>query len=188
VFEFEAEGFDDEVVVFALWEAGDGDAADDAGAGDVDREAAAVGGVVGVGEVVAFAEGAVALLERQTDGIRAAMEASDDVGFALHPARVVGRGASERGVEEWLVRLAEAADIDDEGLTAGDGQLAEALAETPGGVVVEGGEVEFCFLTSDGGEVFGDRHKGFREKVSLCQCIRSVWEELFTIVYPSSVR
>ncbi len=47
--EFDAEGFDDEVVVFALGEAGDGDAADDAGSGDVDGEAAAVGGVVGVG-------------------------------------------------------------------------------------------------------------------------------------------
>ena len=48
-FEGEAEGFDDEVVVVALGQAGDGDGADDACAGDVDGEAAAVGGVVGVG-------------------------------------------------------------------------------------------------------------------------------------------
>ncbi len=61
--EFETEGFDDEVVVFALCEARDGDAADDAGSGDVDGEAAAVGGVVGVGKVVAVVEGAVGLLE-----------------------------------------------------------------------------------------------------------------------------
>ena len=61
--EFDAEGFDDEIVVFALGEAGDGDAADDAGSGDVDGEAAAVGGVVGVGKVVAVGEGAVGLGE-----------------------------------------------------------------------------------------------------------------------------
>ena len=48
--EFDAEGFDDEVVVLALGKAGDGDAADDAGSDDVDGEAAAVGGVVSVGE------------------------------------------------------------------------------------------------------------------------------------------
>ena len=62
-FEFEAEGFDDEVVVVALGQAGDGDRADDACAGDVDGEAAAVGGVIGVGEVVAVGEGAVGLFE-----------------------------------------------------------------------------------------------------------------------------
>jgi hypothetical protein len=44
-----AEGFDDEVVVVALRQAGDRDRADDARACDVDGEAAAVGGVVGVG-------------------------------------------------------------------------------------------------------------------------------------------
>jgi hypothetical protein len=124
-FEFEAEGFDDEVVVVALGQAGDGDRADDAGAGDVDGEAAAVGGVVGVGETVAFAEGAVVLLEREADGVRAAMEAGYDVDLALDPAGVVRR-SSERGVEERLMRLAEAADVDDDGLLAGDGQFAEA--------------------------------------------------------------
>ena len=88
--EFEAEGFDDEVMVFALGQAGDGDAADNAGAGDVDGEAASVGGVVGFGEVVAFAEGAVALLEREADGVGAAVKAGDDVRFALNPARLSG--------------------------------------------------------------------------------------------------
>jgi hypothetical protein len=80
-FEFEAEGFDDEVVVFSLGQAGDGDAAYDARAGDVDRKTAAVCGVVGVGEVVAVAEGAVSLLEREADGVGAAVEAGDDVGL-----------------------------------------------------------------------------------------------------------
>ncbi len=47
--------------------------------------------------------------------------------------------------------LAEAADVDDDGLTAGDGQFAEAEAEAPGGVVVEAGEEKFGFLASDGG-------------------------------------
>ena len=96
-FEGEAEGFDDEVVIFALGEAGDGDCADDAGAGDVDGEAAAVGGVVGVGEVVAVAEGAVGLLEHEADGVGWAVEAGDDVGFALDPAGVVG-GVPPRAV------------------------------------------------------------------------------------------
>ncbi len=90
-FEGEAEGFDDEVVVVALGQAGDGDRADDACAGDVDGEAAAVGGVVGVGEVVAVGEGAVGVLEGEADGVGAAMEAGDNVGFTLHPAGIVGR-------------------------------------------------------------------------------------------------
>jgi hypothetical protein len=63
--EFDAEAFDGEVVVLALGETGDGYAADDAGAGDVDGEAATVGGVVRVGESVFFGEGGAALLEVQ---------------------------------------------------------------------------------------------------------------------------
>jgi hypothetical protein len=38
------------------------------------------------------------------------------------------------------VRLAEAADVDDDGLLAGEGEFAEAEAKAPGGVVVEAGE------------------------------------------------
>jgi len=60
---------------------------------------------------------------------------------------------AEGGVEERLVGLAEAADVDDDGLLAGESEFAEAEAETPGGVVVEVGEVEFGFLTGDDGEV-----------------------------------
>lgn len=106
-------------MVFALWKAGDGDAADDAGTVDVDGKAAAVGGVVGVGEVVPVRKGAVALFEREPDGVGAAMEAGDDVGFSLDPAGIVGRGAGKCGVEERLVGLAEAADIDDDGRACG---------------------------------------------------------------------
>jgi hypothetical protein len=157
-FEFEAEGFDDEVVVFALSESGDSNGADDAGAGDVDGEASAVGCVVGLGEVVTVAEGAVGLLKGEADGVRRAMEAGDDVGFALDPALVVRSGAGKGRVEELLVRLAEAADVDHDGLFAREGKLADAEAETPGGVVVEAGEAEFSFLTGDLGEVFCYRH------------------------------
>lgn len=41
---------------------------------------------------------------------------------------------------------------------AGDGQLAEAKAEAPGGVVVEIWEAEFGLLAGDDGQVFGDGH------------------------------
>ena len=83
------------------------------------------------------------------------MKAGDDVGFSVDPAGVFGRGAGKGGVEEGLVRLAEAADVDDEGVAAGEGELAEGKAETPGSVVVEGGEEELGFLAGDDGEVFG---------------------------------
>ena len=57
------------------------------------------------------------------------MEAGDDVGFALDPARVVGGGAGQGGVEEGLIGVAEAADIDDDLVLAGDGEFAEGEAE-----------------------------------------------------------
>jgi len=85
------------------------------------------------------------------------MEAGDDVGFTEDPAGVVGSSA-ECGVEERLIGLAEAADVDDNGLLAGEGELAETEAETPCSVVVEAGEAEVDFLTGDGGEVFGNGH------------------------------
>ena len=150
-----AEGFDDEVVVFALGEAGDGDGSEDARAGDVDGEAASVGGVVGFGESVFLGDGEAGGFEGEADGVGAAVEAGDDVGFAVDPAGVFGRGAGKGGVEERLVGLAEAADVDDEGVVAGEGELAEGEAETPGDVVVEGGEEKLGFLAGDEGEVFG---------------------------------
>jgi hypothetical protein len=154
-----ADGFDNEIVVLALGEAGDGDGADDAGSGDLDREAAAVGGVVGVGQGVPGVEGQSCLLQRKADGVGAAIKAGDDVVLALHPAGVVGRSAGHGGVEERLVRLAEAADVDDDGVVAGDGKLAQRKAEAPGGFGIEGGKDEFCFLAGDGGEVVGDGHR-----------------------------
>jgi hypothetical protein len=146
--EFEAESFDGEVVVFALCQSGDGDCADDARRGDFDGKAAAVSGVVGVGQVIAVAEGAVGLFEHQADGVRAAVEAGDDVALALHPAGVVGSSA-ERGVEERLIGLAEATDVYDDGLLALEREIAEGEADSPGGVVVEVREDEFGFLMGD---------------------------------------
>ena len=154
VAEFVAEGFDDEVVVFALGQAGDGDGAEDARSGDVDGEAAAVGGVVGVGQGVFFGERGVVVPEVEAELVGAAMETGYDVRFALDPAGVVGRGAGECGVEERLVGLAEAADVDDDGVAASDGELAQGEAEPPCGLCVEGGEDELGFLPGDQGEVF----------------------------------
>ena len=156
--EFEAKGFDDEVVVFALGKAGDRDGADDASARDVDGKAASVSGVVGVGKVVAVGEGAVGLFECQADSVGAAVEAGYDVDLALDPTLIIWRCAGERGVEELLVWLAEAADVDDDGLVASDGEFADTEAESPGGVVVEAGEQEFGFLAGDLDQVFGGRH------------------------------
>ena len=154
--EGDAEGFDDEVVVFALGEAGDGDAADDSGAGDGDGEGAAVGGVVGGRERVFFGEGGLVEQEVKAESVGTAMEAGDDVDLALDPAGVVGRGAGEGGVEKLLVGLAEAANVDDDGVIAIGGELAKGEAEGPGGIVVEGGEEEFFFLLRDGCDVVGD--------------------------------
>jgi hypothetical protein len=149
--EEKADGFDGEVVVFALREARDGDGTDDASSGDVDREAATVCGVVGVGEAVAFGELTALLFEKEADGVRRAMEACYDVDLSLNPALAVGGSAGECRVEELLVGLAEAADVDDDTLVAGEGQIAEGQAQLPGSVVVEGGEAEFGFLTGNEG-------------------------------------
>ena len=149
--EGEADGFDYEVVVFALREAGDGNGADDPGSSDVDGEASAVRGVIGVGESVALGELAALLFEEQADGVGGPVEAGYYVDFALDPPLAVGGGSSERGIEELLVGLAEAAYVDDDALVAGESEVAEGEAEMPGGVVVEGGEAEFGFLSGDEG-------------------------------------
>lgn len=161
--EFDAEGLDDEVVIFALRESGDGDGADDACACDVEWEGSAVGGVVGLGEGVLFCDGGVVVLEVEADGVGAAMEAGDDVGFAEDPAGVVGGGAGESGVEEGLMGLAEAADVDDDGVLAGDGEVVEGVAEVPCDVFkgeFRGGKAELFFLEGDGGDVVRDGHEG----------------------------
>ncbi len=119
-----AEGFDDELVVGALGEAGDGDGADDSGVGEGDGEGAAVGGVVGVGEGVFGFEGDALFGEVEAGGVGAAVEAGDDVRFAVDPAGVVGRGSGQGGEEELLVGVAEAADVDDDGGFAVEGEGA----------------------------------------------------------------
>src|SRR5258708_19148565 len=97
--ELEAEGFDDEVVVFALGEAGDGNGADDAGGGDVDGEAAAVSGIVSVGQRVAFGKLPALLFEKKAAGVGGAVAASHDRRFVLDPAGVVW-SFCQRGVEK----------------------------------------------------------------------------------------
>jgi hypothetical protein len=158
---FEAEGLYGEVVVFTLGEAGDGDGSDDAGVGDDDGEAAAVGGVVGFGEVVTVAKGDVILLEIEPERVGAAVEAGDDRDLAGDPALVIWRSAGEGAVEELLVGRSEAADVYYDLLIAGDGKLADGEADAPCGVVVEGGEDNFFFLAGDGGDVVCDGH-GFK--------------------------
>ena len=153
-------------MVFALGQAGDSDRTDDACAGDVDGEAPAVSSVVGVGKVVAVAEGAAGLLERKADGVGGAVETADNVRFSLHPALIVRCGAGKRGVEERLVWLAEAADVDDDGLFAGESEFAEAETKAPCGVVAEAGEAEFGFLAGDCSEVFEIGRASCRERVS----------------------
>lgn len=54
--DFEADGFDDELMIGALGKAGDGDAADDARSRNANGEAAAVGGVVDGGQALFFFE------------------------------------------------------------------------------------------------------------------------------------
>ena len=157
----EAEGFYDQIVVFALGQAGDGYAADDACSGDLQREAAAVGGVFRIGQSVFFGERCVVVLQVKAELVGAAVEAGYYVRFAFNPAGVVGRGAGERGVEERLVRVAEAADIDDDGVAAGDRQLAEGEAQSPCSFCVEGGQDQLCFLADDSGEIVCDGHVFF---------------------------
>ena len=119
--ELDAETFNGEIVVVALRKPGDGDTADDSGASDVDGEAAAMGGVVGVRESVFFAEGCAGVLEVEADLIGTAVEAGYHVGFALHPAGVVGRGAGKGGIEERLIWMAKAANVDDDRELTGKG-------------------------------------------------------------------
>jgi chromate transporter len=145
-------------VVFALWKAGDRNRSDDARVADVERETAAVRGVVGVRQSVLLDEGGVVVCEIEAELIGAAVESRDHVGFALDPAGVIGRGAGQRGVEERLRRLAEPANVDDECVAAGDGEFAEQNAELPGVVVIEAREEKFGLLMNDVREVLSDSH------------------------------
>src|SRR5947207_806530 len=104
----------------------------------MDGEATAVGRVVGVGQPVTLTKQAACVFQGEADGIRRAMESRNNIGLALHPPCIVGR-SSQRSVEERLMRLPEATDVDDDGLIASNGEFAEAEAETPSGVVIEAG-------------------------------------------------
>lgn len=138
VSQVEAESFHGEFVVVAGGEAGDGDRSHDAaGGGDRDGEAATHRRVEAFRKRVALGNGLVERLEAEADRVGAAVEAGDDVCLASGPACVVGGRAGESGVEEGLGGRAEAADVEHEGVLAGDGKLADHAAQAPGDACVE---------------------------------------------------
>lgn len=94
------------------------------------------------------------------------MEAGDGVDLALDPAGVIGGGAGSGSEEELLVGGAEAANVDDEAVMAGDGEFVEDRAELPGYVGVEAEEVEGLLLVGDAGEVVGGGGHGRNSKGS----------------------
>ena len=104
-----AQRLDHQVVIVALRQAGDGDAADDARAFHDQRERAAVGRIIGDGKPIAFEQRGAFRFLGHADGVRAAMEARDHVALAAHPFDVIGRGAFERGIKQ---RLPETAHVD----------------------------------------------------------------------------
>ena len=156
-------------MVVAGAKAGEGDGSDDpTGGGDGDGEAAAYGSVETLGEGVTLGDGLSEGFQAEADGVGAAMEAGDDVGFAAGPAGVVGRGAGQGGIEERLLGGSEAADVDDKGVFASDGEVAQERSKGPGGGGVEVRKGEGGFLFEDaGGVLLGggkhrDRVQGFR--------------------------
>lgn len=156
--EMNTERFNDKAVVVALWQPGDRDGSDDSGSIDVQRKAASVCGVVGFGQVVAFAEGFADLLEVTAYLIRAAVKAGDDVNLALHPACIVGSRPCERGVEELLIGLAEAAYVDHYVLAAREREITHQIAKCPGDVMIEARKAQFSFLTLYEFDVFVEGH------------------------------
>lgn len=78
------------------------------------------------------------------------MKTRDDVDFAADPFGLIGNGAGKGAVKELL---AEAANVDDEIVAAGESQVAESRAEIPGGGFVEYFEDELGFLMGDGSEI-----------------------------------
>src|SRR6201996_8249874 len=151
-------------MIVALREAGDGNRSDNAGAGERDGECAAVACVVGCGQGVLLLQRDVARLEREANGIAAAIETGYHVGFPTRPLGVVRRRAVQSDVEEWRAGLVaelrgEATDVDNDAELALDGQLTQRGAELPGIVFVEGGPLQLALLAGDAVEVIFDlRH------------------------------
>ena len=87
------------------------------------------------------------------------MVAEDDVGLAADPLGVVGGGAWHGGVEK---RLGGPPDVDDDTQGLAEGGIVQAGAEAPGGLFVEGGELELLFLEGNAGEVVFDSHDALR--------------------------
>jgi hypothetical protein len=111
-------------------------------------------GVVLLRQVVARVEAQAALLQQPTDVVGALVEAGDDVDLTRHPALVVRGSTGQSAVEELLVRRAEAANVDHQRVTAGDGEVAQRGANLPRGVRREARKGDGALLMNDGGEIF----------------------------------
>ena len=83
----------DEIVIVALREPGDGDCANASRAREENREAPAVWSVVFQIETCFRLQSGLSALMRQADGVGAAVIALDDVAFAANPVPVVRSGA-----------------------------------------------------------------------------------------------
>lgn len=112
-------------------------------------------GVIGDGQAPSFKQGGLALFQVEADSEGTAMETENDIAFAAHPLGVVGCSSRKCRIEE---RLGGAADIDDKGVGALDGERAEAGAETPRRFFVEGGKTELALLEGNACEVVRDGH------------------------------
>ena len=135
-------------MVVALREAGDDGSAHRAGAGEDDREASAVDGVVREGEAVAGFDGFAVALEDAANRIRAAGEAADGVALAANPVSLARRGAGCGSGKELL-----AGDLDFDGSSRVGRKQSRAheVAELPGCEGVERGEAEKFFLLINNG-------------------------------------
>src|SRR5207237_4228215 len=147
-----AQRLDDQVVIFALRQAGDGDAANYSGIHYVQREAAAVRSIILFGQIITSAEAQAALLEQPADVIRTFVKPRDNVDLARDPALIVRRGSGERGVEELLVRRSEPAHVDYQRSLALKRHLPQCGSDQPGGIGRELVERERGFLLLQRGD------------------------------------
>lgn len=84
------------------------------------------------------------------------MKMLDSPRLAFGPARVVGRGTVERGMEQ---HAAEDTNVDDDDRIARQRHLAQLRAEAPRFVGVELRERERAFLMRDGLQIVSDVHE-----------------------------
>src|SRR5271156_613300 len=108
-------------MVGAVRQTGDRNGTNDARTQYAEREAAAMGGIVGNRQSVAIKEIRFFLIQLEADRVGTAMKTSGHVALAAYPLHIVGSGPGHRGIKE---RLGEAAYIDHQAQLAGDGQRA----------------------------------------------------------------